>query len=154
MHALNSASENLRFFQKHSVLRRITFVFFYELIAIIFTLLILEKALGHGGAISTLTAVLISLTAVTWNYIWNTIFEFFERRLKSKGRNFYKRLIHAVGFEGFLIVFTVPLTAFLLKITLVESFFLQAGLLLFFFIFTYVYAWAFDRIFGLPASAR
>jgi uncharacterized membrane protein len=31
---------------------------------------------------------------------------------------------------------------------------MQAGLLVFFMVYTFVYNWCFDRLFGLPASAR
>ena len=31
---------------------------------------------------------------------------------------------------------------------------MEAGLLVFFLIYTYVFNWTFDRVFGLPASAE
>ena len=37
--------------------------------------------------------------------------------------------------------------------TLLEAVMIETGLLVFFLVFTVVYSWAFDRVFGLPASA-
>ncbi|RTQ88659.1 MULTISPECIES: PACE efflux transporter [Stenotrophomonas] len=134
--------------------RRITYVFFYELI----TLTIISTAFfffsdsdaTHAASLGVITVVL----AIVWNFIFNWIFEQWESTLKTRGRNLGRRILHALGFEIGFIAITLPLFAWWLGITMIEAFWLDVGLTLFFMFFTFVYAWAFDRIFGLPLSAQ
>jgi len=65
-----------------------------------------------------------------------------------------RRTTHALGFEGGLVVLMLPLMAWWLDVTLWQALIYEAGLIVIFIIYTYVFTWAFDRIFGLPASAR
>lgn len=138
----------------HPILRRVIYVGGYEALSVLFTVLVLGGMLGHSGGQATLTAVLLSTTATIWNYAWNTLFERAERRFGWTGRGVLVRLGHAFGYEGGVLVFTVPLVAFMLGVTLPEALVIEASLLVFFLVFTYVYSWAFDRIVGLPESAR
>ncbi|WP_206427503.1 PACE efflux transporter [Leucobacter chromiireducens] len=147
------AERQLRFFQARPVLRRVAFVAGYEGLSVLFTVVVLSSLLGHGGGQSTLTAVLLSTTATIWNYVWNTIFEAIERRTGATGRGVGSRALHAIGYEGGVLVFTIPLVMFMLGLGLIEAILLEGGLLIFFLVFTVVYTWAFDRVFGLPASA-
>ena len=138
----------------HPVLRRIIFVAGYEILSVLFTVLVLGSLLGHDGGQATLTAILLSTTATIWNYVWNTLFERAERRFGWTGRGALIRAIHAFGYEGGVLVFTIPLVAFMLGVSLGEAFMIEGSLLVFFLIFTYVYSWAFDKIVGLPESAK
>ena len=47
----------------------------------------------------------------------------------------------------------VPVMAFWLQITMLAAFVANLGLLAFFFAYAVAFTWAFDRVFGLPASA-
>lgn len=134
--------------------RRAVYVGGYELLGALFTVVVLGAFLGHGGSESTVTALLVSLTATVWNYAWNSLYEWAERRFHIKGRGPLMRVVHAIGYEGGLLLFTVPLVAFILRVSLVEALAIEGGLLAFFLVFTYVYSWVFDKIFGLPASAQ
>ena len=53
----------------------------------------------------------------------------------------------------FLLVL-IPLMAWWFGVGLWEATLMEAGLLLFFLVYTYAFNWAFDRVFGLPASAQ
>src|SRR5699024_10143698 len=91
--------------------------------------------------------------ALTWNLLFNWLFEAFERRIKVTHRPWYMRVSHAVLFEGGLILMLIPAIAWVLGVSLVEAFMLEVILLVFFFIYTACYAWAFDRLYGLPEPA-
>lgn len=143
-----------RVFRGRPVLRRIGFVAGYETLSVLFTIVVLSGLLGHAGGESTFLAVLLSTVATGWNYIWNTIFEAIERRFGVKGRGAAARAVHAVGYEGGVLVFTIPLVAFILHVSLLEAMMIEGGLLVFFLAFTVIYTWVFDRVFGLPDSAR
>ena len=138
----------------HPVLRRVIYVGGYEILSVLFTVFVLGSMLGHGGGQATLTAILLSTTATIWNYVWNTLFERAERRFGWTGRGVFVRIGHALGYEGGVLIFTIPLVAFMLGVSLGEAFMIEISLLVFFLIFTYVYSWVFDRVVGLPASAR
>lgn len=142
-----------RYFQAHPVLRRAAYVLGYEGLSVIFTVVVMSGILGHGGGQSTLLAVMLSTTATVWNYVWNTIFEAIERRRGVKGRGILARAVHAFGYEGGVLIVTIPMVALMLGVSLIEALMIEASLLVFFLIFTAVYSWVFDRVFGLPASA-
>lgn len=133
------------------VLRRVIYVVSYEVIAIIFVTTALV-VLGFGGGSSGLIAVVSSGVAIVWNFVWNTLFEAWERRQTSQKRTIRRRVVHSLGFEGGLIVFLVPVLAWILGVSLIEAFVLELGLLIFFLIYTFVFAWVFDLV--LPPKAR
>jgi uncharacterized membrane protein len=81
------------------------------------------------------------------------VFERWEAQQIVKGRSLRRRLAHGVGFEVGLAVMLIPVMALWLTITLLEAFLADAGIMLFFFVYTMAFTWAFDRVFGLPQSA-
>lgn len=87
-----------------------------------------------------------STVAVVWNYVWTTLFEMWERRQVSQTRTVLRRMVHAVGFEGGLVVLLLPIVAATLRVSLVQAFSLEVGLLVFFLVYTFVFAWLFDKI--------
>jgi uncharacterized membrane protein len=53
-----------------------------------------------------------------------------------------------------LALFFVPLIAWWLSVSWWVAFITDASLLLVFFIYSIAFTWAFDRVFGLPDSAK
>jgi uncharacterized membrane protein len=133
--------------------RKVVYVTLFELIAVGLTssLLVLGgHDAGHAGA----AAVASSAIAVIWNFVFNSLFEAWEARQATRGRSWKRRAAHAIGFEGGLVLVLVPLFAWWLDISLWEALVLDIGLLAFFMAYTYIFSLAFDRVFGLPASAQ
>lgn len=133
--------------------RKIVYVSLYEIIAIVCSTWGLAVMSGHGLADSGGVAVAASCIAVVWNLVFNTLFEAWEARQRVRGRSVARRVAHAIGFEGGLIAALVPLMAWWFGISLLQALLLDLGLVLFFLIYTFVFSWCFDRVFGLPASA-
>lgn len=133
--------------------RRIVYVTIYELIAITVSGLGLALASARGMEQAFVAAVLASITAITWNYLFNTAFERWEARQGTPGRSIARRAAHAIAFEAGLMFFLVPLFAWQLQVSLWQAFVMNFGLMLFFLVYTFVFTWCFDRIFGLPHSA-
>jgi uncharacterized membrane protein len=98
-------------------------------------------------------AVVLSTMALTWNYVFNWIFERWESRQSVRGRSFARRLAHGAGFEGGLVIILLPVMSLWLDISLTTAFLANLGLLAFFFFYAIAFTWCFDRVFGLPASA-
>lgn len=127
------------------VVRRVIYVISYELVAIVLTTLGLV-VLGFGGGSSGVMAVTASTVAMVWNYLWNTVFEAWERRQRSPTRTLRRRIAHAIGFEGGLVVVLLPIVAAILRVSLLQALGLEIGLLAFFLVYTFVFTWLFDKV--------
>ena len=133
--------------------RRVLYVALYELIASGVVTLALGLLTEHGWGSSGGLAVGSSLIAVLWNLVFNHFFERWERRQPTRGRSPARRVAHAIGFEGGLLLWLVPFIAWWLGVSLWHALLMDLGLLLFFLVYTFVFTWVFDRVFGLPAAA-
>ena len=139
-------------FNLQGVQRKIVYVSLYELIAIAASSLLfmaIGQSAGHSGGM----AIAASTLAIVWNLTFNHLFEQWESRQSVKGRSVLRRVVHALGFEGGLAMVLIPLMAWWFGVTLWEATVMEAGLLVFFLVYTYVFNWCFDHVFGLPASA-
>ncbi|MDF1484908.1 PACE efflux transporter [Ramlibacter sp. H39-3-26] len=133
--------------------RRLLFIALYEGLAIACTSLGLALLADGGVAHAGVMAVASSAIAVAWNFAFNHLFERWEARQSVRGRSVARRVAHAIGFEGGLIVWLVPLFAWWFGVSLWRAFVMDLGLVVFFLGYTFVFNWGFDRMFGLPASA-
>lgn len=133
--------------------RRIIYVGLYETIAIIVSSLIF-MAIGQKASDSGVMAVAASVIAICWNLSFNYLFEKWEASQSVKGRSVLRRVVHAIGFEGGIAAMLIPLMAWWFNVSLWEAAVMEAGLLVFFMVYTFAFNWGFDRLFGLPASAQ
>lgn len=134
--------------------RRVLQAVLYETGAIALTGPIVGLSFDVGAGSSLLLAVIMSTIALAWNYIFNAGFEHWERRQVRRQRTVWRRLLHGIGFEGGLGLMLVPLMAVWLDIPLWQAGVAEIGLLALFFLYAVGFTWAFDRVFGLPESAR
>lgn len=133
--------------------RRVLQALLYEVFAIAFVGPVLSFAFDKPATSTLALAFVLSSIALGWNYIFNALFERWEARQARRGRSFARRLAHGIGFEGGLVVILVPVMALWLKISVLEAFLANLGLLAFFFFYAIAFTWIFDKVFGLPASA-
>jgi uncharacterized membrane protein len=134
------------------VKRRVIYVGLYELVAIVLSAILLKLISNADAANSLGIAVVASAIAILWNLAFNYGFELWEKHRKHQGRSLGIRVLHAVGFEGGLVVFLVPVLAWWLEVNFIEALLLDLGLLVFFLFYTFIFNWAFDAVFGLPAA--
>lgn len=134
--------------------RKVVYITLYEIIAIAMSTTGLALLSGANMGHASVAAIAASAIAVIWNLVYNTLFERWESRQAKRGRSVLRRVVHAVGFEGGLVVTLVPLFAWWLEISLWQAFVLDLGLIVFFLVYTFVFNLAFDKLFGLPASAQ
>lgn len=134
--------------------RKVVHATLYELIAVVIVSLgiawLLQHDLGDTGAL----AVATSLVALAWNMVFNSLFEAWERRQTDRRRTLRRRVAHAIGFEGGMVAMTLPLIAWWLGMGWWEALLTDLGLMAFFLVYAFAFNWGFDRVFGLPASAR
>jgi uncharacterized membrane protein len=134
--------------------RRVVQAVLYETFAVAFVAPVLFW-LFDKPLVSTMALTLtMSGIALAWNATFNTLFEFWETRQSVKGRSWRRRAAHGIGFEGGLALILVPVMAWWLDITWWQALVADLGILLFFLVYTVVFTWAFDRVFGLPLSAQ
>lgn len=134
--------------------RRVVQALLYEAIAIAVVGPLLSLAFDKPPASTMGLAVVLSGIALTWNYVFNWLFERWELRQTVRGRSFARRLAHGAGFEGGLVVILLPVMSLWLDISLATALLANLGLLAFFFFYAIAFTWCFDRVFGLPASAQ
>ncbi|TEU29717.1 PACE efflux transporter [Acinetobacter seifertii] len=134
--------------------RRIVYVSSYEVIGMVISSLGLALLAGdsveHTGPLS----VMITTIAVTWNFIYNILYEKWEARQDSKSRTVKRRIVHAIGFQITLVIFLIPLIAWWMDISLVAAFWLDVAFIIIIPIYTFIFNWTFDKLFGLPVSAQ
>ncbi|MFJ4143603.1 multidrug/biocide efflux PACE transporter [Pseudomonas sp. NPDC089734] len=128
-----------------SLKERILHALLFELIGLIICapLLawIMDESLGKMGALT----VMISTAAMLWNMLFNALFDRIRRKT-GFAMTFGARVVHAVCFEGGLILAVVPLAAWWLSISLMQAFWLDIGVLLFFLPYTMAFNWTYDAL--------
>jgi len=134
--------------------RRIVYVSSYEIIGMVISsvglALLAGDSVEHTGPLS----VMITTIAVTWNFIYNILHEKWEARQENKSRTVKRRIAHAIGFQITLVMFLIPLIAWWMDISLVAAFWLDVAFIIIIPIYTFIFNWTFDKLFGLPASAQ
>lgn len=134
--------------------RKLVYVALYEGIAIVVAGAGLAWMSGRDAVHSGVAAVMASVIAVVWNLVFNALFEAWESRQAVRGRSVARRVAHAIGFEGGIAALLVPVFAWWLGVSLWQAFVMDFWLMVFFLVYTFAFNWAFDRVFGLPASAQ
>lgn len=130
--------------------RRIVYVTLFEFFAILFSTLLLMLISGGAAHESLPVAIVVSITAMIWNYCYNLFFESWEYKNQRVVRTTSIRIVHAMGFEAGLLLFTLPLYMFWYSVGLWTAFTMSAALLIFFLIYTFVFTLLFDQFFTLP----
>ncbi|EOQ72412.1 PACE efflux transporter [Acinetobacter lactucae] len=134
--------------------RRIVYVSSYEVIGMIISSVGLAILAGdsveHTGPLS----VMITTIAVTWNFIYNILYEKWEARQSSHIRTVKRRVGHAIGFQLTLVLFLIPLISWWMDISMIEAFWLDVVFIIIIPIYTFIFNWSFDKLFGLPISAQ
>lgn len=110
---------------------------------------VLDKTLVQVGSLS----IVLSLTAMFVNYVYNLVFDIALIRLGRpvNVRPPWMRAIHAILFETSLIILTLPMVAWWLDMTLWTAFLTDLSFALFFLVYAYFYNWAYDAVFPMPA---
>ncbi len=136
------------------IARRILQAVLYEFFAVALVgpalALLFDEPIGS----SLQLALVMSTIALVWNYLFNLLFERWEATQSVAGRSALRRFVHGLGFEGGLVFILVPVMAFWLDISFGAAFVANLGVFVFFFVYAIAFTWAFDRVFGLPPSAR
>jgi uncharacterized membrane protein len=113
---------------------------------------ILDKGLVQIGALN----IVLSMTAMCLNYVFNLVFDIALVRLGRpvNVRPPWMRVLHAILFEASLIIIAIPVVAWWLDMTLWAAFLTDIGFTLFFLVYAFVFNWAYDVIFPMPVDSK
>ena len=125
----------------------------FEVIAIAICAPLGAWLLGYSLAHIGFLTLMISLLAMSWNMVFNTLFDRAQRRIGFK-RTLMARAVHALMFEVGLLLAVVPLAAWWLSIGLWDAFVLDIGIALFFLPYTFVFNWIYDHVRALVVARR
>lgn len=96
-----------------------------------------STALGVG--------VLMSVVAMVWNLIFNSIFDkIFTAPRETRG--IVIRILHTVMFECGLLIATVPMIAYFLQLTLWQALMADIGLTILIMIYALIFNWIYDNV--------
>ncbi len=121
----------------HSLLFEIGAVTVASVVVLAFSTVKPSAAIGTGIA--------MSLMAMVWNLVFNAGFDkiFTEPR---QHRSFGLRLFHTISFELGLLVFTIPMIAYLLGLTLWQALLADMGLVVLITTYALIFNWIYDNI--------
>ena len=99
---------------------------------------------------------LIALIAALWNTLYNTGFDWVEGRLTGRTadhRSVFWRCVHAVGFEGGLLIVSLPIIMLWTGMGWIEALIADIGLALAYVAYAFVFNLIYDRAFPIEAPA-
>lgn len=127
-----------------TIKERIFHAVLFELLAILLTVIGLVLFTNHAVEALSGVVILISCIAMVWNFIFNWIFDyFFSEGRETRGWGI--RLLHVILFEGGLLCMTLPLVAYILKISLWQAFIIDLAMTLFIVVYTLIFNYIYDH---------
>ena len=116
--------------------RKIVYAVSFEalgtLLASVALMLMSEASASSSLVLSLLTATI----ALSWSFVFNTGFEAWEARQPVRGRSLRRRTVHALMFEGGLVLICIPVMAWWLQVGYLEALVYEAGLIALFIVYT------------------
>lgn len=133
---------------------RIRHALAFEIIALSIVIpagaVIFDKPITDIGIVSLVSASI----ATVWNYLYNLLFDHAMVRLRgSVHKTLGIRVVHALLFEGGLLLVLLPFIAWYLAISVIEAFVMDVSFAAFFLVYAFVYNWIYDRVFPIPEPA-
>ncbi|MCL6241698.1 MULTISPECIES: chlorhexidine efflux PACE transporter AceI [Acinetobacter] len=125
--------------------RRIIHALSYEIILLVIIAIALSFIFKVPMEVTGTLGIAMAVTSVIWNMIFNHYFEKFEAKRKLK-RTFGVRVLHAIGFEGGLMLATIPMVAYAMNMTLWQAILLDFSMTMCILVYTFIFQWCYDQI--------
>lgn len=97
-----------------------------------------------------------ALIAAVWNAAYNTTFDWIEGRLTGRSadrRPWLGRVLHAIGFEGGLLLLTLPVVMAWTGMDWLTALLADIGLAAAYVVYAFIFNLAYDRAFPIIARA-
>ncbi|MBX3687285.1 MAG: PACE efflux transporter [Rhodocyclaceae bacterium] len=98
--------------------------------------------------------VMMAIIAAIWNAGYNTTFDWFEGRATGRTadrRPLAMRIVHAVGFEGGLLLMSLPAIMWWTGMGVLEALLADVGLSAAYLLYAFAFNLAYDRYFPISA---
>ncbi|WP_298018453.1 multidrug/biocide efflux PACE transporter [uncultured Castellaniella sp.] len=128
-----------------SLSERIFHALAFEVLAIGISAPLAAWITGHSALDMGVMTAAIATIAVTWNMIYNWLFDRLQSRL-GFDRTYWVRVGHACGFEGGLIIIAIPFVAWWLGISMWQALLLDIGFVLFYLPYGFLFNLGYDKI--------
>ena len=125
--------------------RRIIHALSYEIILLVIIAIALSFIFEVPMEVTGTLGIAMAVTSVIWNMVFNHFFEKYEQKKKFK-RTIKVRILHAIGFEGGLMIATIPMVAYAMNMSILQAVILDLGLTSCILVYTFVFQWCYDLI--------
>lgn len=125
--------------------RRVVHALTYEIILLVIIAIALSFIFEVPMEITGTLGIAMAVTSVIWNMIFNHFFEKYEKKHQLK-RTVPVRIMHAIGFEGGLMLATIPMVAYALNMSLLEAILLDFSMTMCILVYTFIFQWCYDYI--------
>ncbi|TCM67004.1 putative membrane protein [Acinetobacter calcoaceticus] len=125
--------------------RRIIHALSYEIILLVIIAIALCFIFEIPAEVAGGLGIAMAVTSVIWNMIFNHYFEKFEKKRKLQ-RTVWVRILHAIGFEGGLMLVTIPMVAYAMDMTIFQAILLDLSMTLCILVYTFVFQWCYDTV--------
>lgn len=117
----------------------------FEVLAVSMSIMGLVVFTDHDVASLSGTMIVVASIAMVWNYCFNSVFDHYASGEKTK-RSFSLRIFHVILFEAGLLIFTVPVMAYILSVSLWNAFLMDLGVTIFITIYAFTFNLSYDHI--------
>lgn len=110
---------------------------------------------GQPSGDSFLLMTVLAVMAAVWNGAYNTAFDWLEGRLTGRTadrRPWQLRAVHAIGFEGGLLLMTLPVMVLWTGMDLFTALVADIGIALAYVVYAFGFNLAYDRAFPIAAA--
>jgi uncharacterized membrane protein len=122
---------------------RVFHALLFEVIALIILTLIAVFITGNDAAKMSGLAIMLSLIAMLWNFVFNILFD----KIYGEDRNsreLWLRIQHGFWFELGMLVFSFPVMMWVFQLDFVTVFLLDIGAMVFFLLYAIAFNWIYD----------
>lgn len=125
--------------------RRLIHAISYEVILLVIIAIALSFIFNMPLEVTGVLGVIMAAISVVWNMIFNYYFEKIEDKYQWQ-RTIRVRILHAIGFEGGLMLATIPIIAYMMQMSLLEALILDFGLTMCILVYTFIFQWCYDLV--------
>jgi len=125
----------------------------FELIGLLIFAPLASLVFGFALHQMGLVGAVASLIAAVWNYVYNIIFDRSMLRFTGQLKKSVPiRVLHAILFEGGLLIVFLPSVAWYLNISLIDAFIMDIAVAGFYMVYALIYNWIYDWVFPIPGT--
>ena len=117
----------------------------YEVILLVIIALALSYVLEMPMQVTGGLGIAMAVTSVLWNMLFNHYFEKLEAKHQLR-RTFKIRVLHAIGFEGGLMLATIPMVAYALEKSMMQAFLIDLLMTLSILLYTFIFQYCYDHV--------